>query len=166
MMRGHLKFLDNETIAFIQFDFPLRTAETAQVEEVELVLFGTRHSQYAPVKITDGYDKRRFQIIYESDEVIPRLDMDTSELRSRGYKLRHTTHHDLRGPQIDRSMSRSYMSQTGSTIQHHHSDTGHNISHERHRELDTIRMVEQNQQMHSTMVRQRRRSSASSVSSG
>ena len=162
MMRGHLKFLDNETIAFIQFDFPLRTAETGQVEEVELILFGTRHSQYAPVKITDGYDKRRFQIIYESDEVIPRFDMDTSELRSRGYKLRHTTHHDLRGPQMDRSVSRSYMSQTGH--HHHHSDTGHSISHERHRELDTIRMVEQNQQMHST--RQRRRSSASSVSSG
>ena len=45
MMRGHLKFLNNEKISFIQFDFPARTAETAQIEEVELVLFGTRHSQ-------------------------------------------------------------------------------------------------------------------------
>ena len=72
-MRGQLKFSDNETIAFIQFDFPLRTDETGEVEEVELVLFGTRRSQYAPVKITDGYDRRRFQIIYESDDASPRM---------------------------------------------------------------------------------------------
>lgn len=162
MMRGHLKFLDNETIAYIQFDFPLQTAQMAPTEEVELVLFGTRHSQYAPVKITDGFDKRRFQIIYESDEVIPRPDMDKSELRSRGYMLRSTTHADLRGPQLDRSMSRSYMSQQD------HSETGHGLSQERNRELDTIRMVGQSQKMHSTMVRQQRRrsSASSSVSSG
>ena len=45
MMRGHLKFLDGQDNAFIQFDFPARTDETAASEEVELTLFGTRTSQ-------------------------------------------------------------------------------------------------------------------------
>ena len=45
MMRGHLKFLDGQDNAFIQFDFPARTDETSASEEVELTLFGTRASQ-------------------------------------------------------------------------------------------------------------------------
>ena len=67
--------------------------------------------KYAPVKITDGFDKRRFKINYYEDEIIPRPQMDGSILQSHGVKWRTLMHHDLRQESFDQSTTRLNLTQ-------------------------------------------------------
>ena len=68
--------------------------------------------KYAPVKITDGFDKRRFKINYFENEIIPRPQMDRTMIESHGVKWRTLEHHDLRQESFNLSRRHSRLNMT------------------------------------------------------